>query len=144
MFDDLLERRSFRVRYRGSISSNEIDIRFYNKDRIFDAGNKASPLYGALKPNRRIRAYLYEDEENMTPLGTFWTGEWTVPENALWAQTTGRDRISLLGQTTFASGEVYKDYSLLDLLVLVLADAGLEASALLSMMTLTMWWCPYF
>lgn len=112
----------------GSISSNEIDIRFYNKDRIFDAGNKASPLYGALKPNRRIRAYLYEDEENMTPLGTFWTGEWTVPENALWAQTTGRDRISLLGQTTFASGEVYKDYSLLDLLVLVLADAGLEAS----------------
>ena len=63
---------------------------------------------------------------NLTPLGVFWTGEWTVPENALWAQTTGRDRISMLGQSTFSSGEVYEDYSLLDLFELVLTDAGLE------------------
>ena len=110
----------------GSISSNEIDIRIYNKDRIFDAGNTMSPLYGAIKPNRRVKVYLYEDTEDLTPLGVFWTGEWTVPENALWAQTTGRDRISMLGQSTFSSGEVYEDYSLLDLFELVLTDAGLE------------------
>jgi hypothetical protein len=69
---------------------------------------------------------LYEDEEELSPLGVFWTGEWTVPENALWAQTTGRDRIAMLGQSTFSSGEVYEDYSLLDLFELVLTDAGLE------------------
>ena len=112
----------------GSISSNEIDIRIYNENRIFDAGNTASPLYGTIKPNRRVRVYLYEDEEDLSPLGVFWTGEWTVPEQELWAQTTGRDRIAQLGQSTFSTGEVYEDYSLLDLFTLVLTDAGLEAT----------------
>lgn len=112
----------------GSISSNEIDIRFYNKNRIFDAGNTASRLYGAVKPNRRIRPYLYEDEEDMTPLGVFWSGEWIVPEQALYAQTTGRDRMSLLSQSEFTSSAVYVNYSLYDLAELILTDAGLTAT----------------
>lgn len=46
----------------GNISSNEIDIRLYNKDRKFDAGNTQSPLYQILKQNRRIKAWLGTDD----------------------------------------------------------------------------------
>ena len=46
----------------GNISSNEIDIRLYNADRKFDAGNIQSPLYQTLKQNRRIKAYLGTDD----------------------------------------------------------------------------------
>lgn len=42
----------------GNISSNEIKVSIRNDDRRFDAGNTASPLYGLLKPNRRIKAWL--------------------------------------------------------------------------------------
>ena len=42
----------------GNISSNEIEIKLYNRDRRFDVGNTNSPLYGLLKPNRRIRPEL--------------------------------------------------------------------------------------
>lgn len=42
----------------GNISSNEIKVSIRNDDRRFDAGNTASPLYGLLKPNRRIKAWM--------------------------------------------------------------------------------------
>lgn len=42
----------------GNISSNEIDIRIVNENGRFDAGNRQSPLYQLLKPNRRIKAWL--------------------------------------------------------------------------------------
>ena len=40
------------------------------------------------------------------PLGTFWTGDWDVPEGNLYAQTTGRDRLELLRKSTYNSSEV--------------------------------------
>jgi hypothetical protein len=42
----------------GNISSNEIDIRLVNENGRFDAGNRQSPLYQLLKPNRRIKTWL--------------------------------------------------------------------------------------
>lgn len=42
----------------GNISSNEVDIKLYNKNGVFDAGNTASPLYGAIKANRKIKPYI--------------------------------------------------------------------------------------
>lgn len=42
----------------GNISANEIEIRLNNLDRRFSAGNENSPLYGMLRANRRIRAWL--------------------------------------------------------------------------------------
>ncbi len=42
----------------GNISANEIEIRLDNSSRKFDAGNKQSPLYGMLRANRRIKAWL--------------------------------------------------------------------------------------
>ena len=42
----------------GNISANEIEVRLNNSSRKFDAGNKQSLLYGMLRANRRIRAWL--------------------------------------------------------------------------------------
>ena len=42
----------------GNISSNEIDLKLYNKNGVFDAGNTASSLYGAVKANRKIKPYI--------------------------------------------------------------------------------------
>ena len=42
----------------GNISANEIEIRLENSGHKFDAGNKQSPLYGMLRANRRLRAWL--------------------------------------------------------------------------------------
>jgi hypothetical protein len=42
----------------GNISANELTVQIYNKDRKFDAGNTTSDLYGLVRPNRRIRAWL--------------------------------------------------------------------------------------
>lgn len=42
----------------GSIASAECDLKIWNADRKFDAGNTASRLHGLLKPNRRVRPFM--------------------------------------------------------------------------------------
>lgn len=42
----------------GNITSNEIAIRLANEDGKFDVTNQQSPLFWALKPNRRIQVWL--------------------------------------------------------------------------------------
>lgn len=109
----------------GNISSNEIDIRLVNENGRFDAGNRQSPLYQLLKPNRRIKAWLGTEDE-LIPLGTFWSGDWTAPEGEIYVQTTGRDRLELLSQSTFSSSPVYQNKTLYDLAKIVLEDAGIK------------------
>ena len=62
------------------------------------------------------------------PLGVFWSGDWKVPEDALYAQTTGRDRLELLLKSTFSTSEVYVNHTLYDLAEHVLIDAGLASA----------------
>ena len=60
----------------GNISSNEIVVRLSNEDKRFDPDNDSSPLYGLIKPNRRVRAWLGTEiggEAEWVPLGTFWS-----------------------------------------------------------------------
>lgn len=99
----------------GNISANEIDIRLNNETRKFDAGNKQSPLYQTLKANRRIKAWLGVDTaegKEYVPLGTFWSGDWHVPEDEVYAQTTGRDRLELLRKSTYSTSEVLHNKAL--------------------------------
>ncbi len=37
------------------------------------------------------------------PLGTFWSGDWSAPEDGVYAQTTGRDRLELLRKSTYST-----------------------------------------
>lgn len=114
----------------GNISANEIDIRLDNSSRKFDAGNTQSPLYQLLKQNRRIRAWLgVQVGANIeyVPLGVFWSGDWSAPEDGVYAQTTGRDRLELLRKSTYSTSQVQVNKTLYDLAVAVLQDAGLAA-----------------
>jgi len=114
----------------GNISSNEIDIKLNNENRKFDAGNTASPLHNLLKPNRRIRAWLGAEKDSgdkeWVPLGVFWSGDWSAPEEDVYAQTTGRDRLEFLRRTEYAPSAPRQNISLYDLAIDVLTDAGLS------------------
>jgi len=115
----------------GNISANEIDVRLDNSSRKFDAGNTQSPLYQTLKANRRIKAWLgiKHDDESMeyVPLGTFWSGDWTAPEDEVYASTMGRDRLELFRKSTYSTSQVQVNKALYDLAVAVLQDAGLTS-----------------
>jgi len=129
----------------GNISSNELDISLFNRDRKFDAGNIDSKLYQMVKPNRRVRAWLglVTGEVRLAmlgmaskrvsgsvaewiPLGVFYTQDWTVPEDDVTADTTAHDRLQLLDDTYYSADEFLQDTTLYDLAVDVLTDAGLR------------------
>lgn len=61
------------------------------------------------------------------PLGTFWSGDWRVPEDGVYAQTTGRDRLELLRRSEYAPATPKQNISLYDLAIDVLTDAGLSS-----------------
>lgn len=131
----------------GNISANEIEVRLNNIDRKFDAGNQESSLYELLKANRRIKAWIgveitetkrsfvlpfmsVEEEQEpyiqWIPLGVFWSGDWLVPENEVYAHTTGRDRLELLRKSTYSTSQVDRDTNLYELAEKVLMDAEVE------------------
>lgn len=113
----------------GNISSNEIVVRLSNEDRRFDPDNDSSPLYGLIKPNRRVRAWLGAEingEIEWVPLGTFWAIDWDTQDDTLEAQVRARDRLELLRKSTFQPGAVEQNASLYALAEAVLKDAGLK------------------
>lgn len=64
--------------------------------------------------------------KEFVPLGTFWSGDWHVPEDGVYAQTTGRDRLELLRKSTYSTSEVYQNITFYDLAEKVLKDAELK------------------
>jgi len=113
----------------GSVSSNEIDISLNNADGYFNLGDEASPRYGLIKRNRKVRAWLgaeiIENEIEWHPLGTFWAIGWDIPDGTLEAIVTARDRLEVLRLSDFNISEVYENNTLYELFELVLVDAGL-------------------
>lgn len=107
----------------GNISSNQIEIKLNNEKRQFDTGNQGSPLYGLVKANRKIQAWIGTDDE-LIPLGIFWTKDWDVPEDGVIATTTGRDRLDRLGETNYSTSTVQINKTMYDLAQMVLIDAG--------------------
>lgn len=114
----------------GNISSNEVDLRLNNIDRRFNPGNTASPYYGLLKPNRRIRPYLgvvvADGTTEYVPLGVFWSGDWDARADSLEATTSGQDLLKFMAESTFSVSQVYVNKTLYDLAVIVLQDYGLQ------------------
>jgi hypothetical protein len=115
----------------GTISNNELSFKLDNSSRKFDAGNTESPLYGLLKPNRRVKGYFGIQKADLefeyVPLGVFWTDEWDVPEHMAYAQTSAMDRLKFLEETEYVVDTVLSDVSLYDLAEDVLLDYGLES-----------------
>lgn len=113
----------------GNISSNEIDISLSNIDGRFKLSNKQSALYGYVKRNRKVMAWLgaeiMEGTIEWYPLGTFWTTQWDIPNDTVSAHLVARDRLELLRLTDFETSKVYENHSLYQLFKIVLTDAGL-------------------
>ena len=110
----------------GNISSNEIEIVLNNINREFDAGNKSSRLYGLVKANRKVRAWIGTEDE-LVPLGLFWTKDWDVPEDGIVAKTKGRDRLDRLRDTEYSNSTVQTNKNMYELAEMVLIDAGLNS-----------------
>lgn len=71
-----------------------------------------------------IRSWRRTKKE-WVPLGVFWSGDWSVPEDGVYAQTTGRDRLELLRKSTYSTSQVQQNKTLYDLAQNILQDAGL-------------------
>jgi len=99
--------------------------------------------YGALLDELLILPYAATEEEikawynsnapfydteikEWVPLGTFWSGDWTAPEGEIYVQTTGRDGLELLAQSTYSNSQVRQNVTLYELAIDVLEDYGLE------------------
>jgi hypothetical protein len=64
--------------------------------------------------------------QEWVPLGTFWSSDWRVPEDGVYAQTTGRDRLEFLRRSEYAPVTPRQNISLYDLAIDALTDAGLS------------------
>lgn len=106
----------------GNISSNEVEIVLSNVNREFDTGNRTSKLYGLVKPNRKIKAWI-GTESQLIPLGEFWAKDWDVPEDGLTAKTIGRDRLDRLRDETYTKSTVETNKTLYQLAEAILQDA---------------------
>jgi len=116
----------------GNISANEISVLLDNIDHRFDPGNTDSPLFGLIKANRRLRAWMGVElpDQNIewVPLGVFWAVDWEVTDSSgeSTARVVARDRLELLRQSTYESATVAQNVSLYALAESILQDAGLE------------------
>nr|WP_312667838.1 hypothetical protein [Tissierella praeacuta] len=115
--------------YEGSISSNEIRVRLNNIDGRFHEGNKRSPLYQLLKPDRRMRAELGIQLDNgrkeFVSLGVFWSKQWKSDSKKAYAEVIGRDILDKLMETDFKIYSPLINNSLYDLSLMVLKDANI-------------------
>lgn len=94
----------------GNMSSNEASVELQNikiNDVIdpFFPGNSASLLSSLLKPGRRVAIELgYELADGTTelkPMGTFWSGDFTVKDSSPTMSFTARDRMEKLRKVIY-------------------------------------------
>lgn len=116
----------------GNISSNELSVKLDNTDHHFSQGNPLSPIKDLLKKNRKLEAWIgvevpYGGAIDWYKLGVFWTQDWSIPEGQAYAETTGLDLLERLRNTEFYSSQFYTNYTIKDLAIVVLQDAGLTA-----------------
>lgn len=117
----------------GNLAASEIRVRLNNVDGTFSAGNIYSHLHGKLLNNRAINAWLGVDlypsgVRRWYPLGTFYSRDWSAPDEEIWAEVSGQDMLSRLQSTEFTTSEVYENKTLQELAIIVMTDAGLTSA----------------
>lgn len=93
---------------------------------VYCIGDTISPYSVLNKAAEIVIRSWRRTKKEWAPLGTFWSGDWSVPEDDVYAQTTGRDRLELLRKSTYSTSQVQQNKTLYDLAVAVLEDAGLK------------------
>ncbi len=117
----------------GNISSNEITVRIDNSDGRFDLDNPNSPVGSSMTKNRKIQAWLgvetpYGGTTEWQSMGVFYSQDWRVYPDAPYVEVVGLDRLSLLANSEWYTPQIYQNWTLHDLAVLVLEDAGLNSN----------------
>jgi hypothetical protein len=117
----------------GNISSNEVVLTLTNPDRRFDPSNPESPIRHLMMKHRKIKVWLGVLLSPTTgivwqPMGVFYSMDWSAPDDSLFAEVMGLDRLEILRNTDFAPPGIYNYYTIGDLLEEVFEDAGVTAS----------------
>jgi hypothetical protein len=122
----------------GNISSNEIDISFQNikivrsstgevvRDPFFP-DNSNSYIAASITPNVRfvvsIGAVLPGGATEYVEIGTFWSRDWVIDDDAADARVTARDRLDLLKDVDFRLDEILVNKTLYEIAETLLSNA---------------------
>jgi len=113
----------------GNISSNQLTFKLYNKARQFDYGS-GSAIANLIKPMRKIVPYIgaagVAGATEWIPLGQFWTQEWDVPDDDIYASSVAYDLLSLMAKTSYTPGFLVNK-TLYDIIESVCQNFGLLA-----------------
>jgi hypothetical protein len=125
---ELLEELSYNddIKMLGGISANELTVKIDNSAKSFYFNNPDSLVANQLKKNRKVEAWLgtiFSGIEEWHKLGTFWVYSWEVPTNSIYASVVAFDTIALLGKGKFYKHTVYENYSIGDLVEIILDTA---------------------
>jgi len=113
----------------GNFAAADCSLSLMNADRIFDANNTTSPLFGVVKPNNKIDveiAVLTTSGFEYVPVFTGWTRGWDVPDASIEANVEALDILDFLTQTKITSSVVTSGDTFFDWFETVLQDAGLD------------------
>lgn len=114
----------------GNITANELELSLNNVDDKFFPANDLAPLHAMVRKNRKIVVQLGFDIPGVgaeyVAMGTYWSGDWKVSENGTTASTTALDRLGRLRKMTYWSSEVYFDYTIGQLIDVVMVAARLQ------------------
>lgn len=105
------------------ISSDTATITIYNKDRKFDRGY----LKELVLLDRKVIPYIGIERNNKveyTQLGEFYSDEWKVPGDNMFAKVVCVDKLMRLQDIIYLGFPLTKDVSLYDLIQDVLTKAG--------------------
>jgi hypothetical protein len=68
------------------------------------------------------------NHEEWAPLGTFWSEEWSAPQQETYAKVVARDRLNLLQYSTYSTSTVQQNKTFYELAEQILQDAGLKTN----------------
>jgi hypothetical protein len=116
----------------GNIAASESSVALINRNRQFDANNANSPFFNSVRPGSRVRVEIGilkpDGVVEYVPVFSGWSVSWSVPEKALEAVTTARDRLDLLTRTDIVAGAVETNKTFGYWFEKVLNDAGLSSA----------------
>lgn len=124
----------------GNISCNELSLELQNIELTRSTGervinpffpdNASSYLAGSITPNVKIIAYLGFRLPDLTTeyvkMGSFWTTQWEINEDAFSASIVARDRMELLRNNEFVTNEILENYNLSEIAEYVLNHAKIN------------------
>jgi len=112
----------------GNISAGIGSFSLVNIERMFDANNTNSKLYGLIKPNALVEMFIGVDTTlgiEYAPIFKGWVTDWDVPEGSKEVSATAQDRLNLLTQTNISTSTVIAGNTFSEWFEIVLNDAGL-------------------